>query len=172
MTSVLETGDDLGSIFVGDSIPDDEPFIVTSDDPTCEVCGTPLDYSGRGRKPKYCAVHKKSAPKTTASSGRRSATREVDTALASLDQLNGILVTGLFLLSPSAAQHFSANGPALEARNKTILEANPDLARKIATATGKTGPLGLIISYGIVLVPAFGIVRAERQVEYDDEHGS
>lgn len=28
-------------------------------DLSCEVCGTPLEWAGRGRKPKYCADHRK-----------------------------------------------------------------------------------------------------------------
>src|SRR4051794_19249437 len=34
---------------------------MTTDTLTCEVCGTELTYSGRGRPPKRCPDHKKTA---------------------------------------------------------------------------------------------------------------
>lgn len=32
---------------------------LSTDGPTCETCSTPIPYSGRGRKPRFCVEHKK-----------------------------------------------------------------------------------------------------------------
>lgn len=177
MTSLLEGSDDLAAYFNAGAVPDEEPNAGnTSTDPICEVCGTPLHYSGRGRKPKFCDEHKKSG-KGNAGAGapqRRSATREVDAALASLEQFNAILAVGFTLASPNAANFFVSQQEALQERNKGVLEANPKLAKQIASAAGKTGPLGLVISYGIVMIPALRIAKDEREAiaaQYADEQG-
>lgn len=164
--------DTLEGLFTNDDVPPSDPIIVSSDR-ECEVCGTPLLYSGKGRPPTRCDEHKRSGSgkRGSGDSGARrtSSSKDVDAALASLDQLNGIFATVFMFASPSAAAFFAANGEKLEIRNRTCLEANPELAKKIAKAAGKTGGLGLVISYGMVLVPAFGIMREERAQMYASE---
>lgn len=60
-----------------------EPPAITFGDnePLCEVCGDPIPYSGRGRKPKYHPEHRPTAPNRSASTPNRNATLRNETAL-------------------------------------------------------------------------------------------
>ena len=51
-----------------DSIPDRDNV---ASDLTCVVCGDPLTYAGRGRKPTRCALHKQGTSTGTKPGGRR-----------------------------------------------------------------------------------------------------
>lgn len=68
--------------------------------PACEVCGVGLDYSGRGRPPKRCAVHKKGARVSSADKPDkpRSSGKSVDTLIAQIAQVYTGLGIGVSFL--------------------------------------------------------------------------
>lgn len=130
---------------------------VTSNDPTCEVCGTPLSYSGRGRKPKYCDDHKRSTSTSrTTSTGRRS-TRDVEAAMAALSSGHTVVQFAMSLVSLEAGQVFEISRPTLDERNRAILESDPALAKRIAAMASKGGGAALLISHVIAIAPAAAI---------------
>lgn len=129
----------------------DMPPLV-SDDPVCQVCGVPLTYGGRGRKPKFCDDHKQT--KTTSGSGRKTAgAGTVDAAMASLEFCEGIFSIALLMASPAAAVQWSASLPELRAKNRAILNGNPALCKSIAKTSSKVSPYMLLGSYGYALAP-------------------
>lgn len=144
---------------------DDADTPITSTDLTCEVCGTPLLYGGRGRKPKFCDEHKQQS--TSSGTRRRSSNRDVDAAMAALGSAHSSLSFLLMLMAGDAAVAWEANRPALDERNRGILEADPKLAKRLATAASKGGGPALVLSHLIAVAPAAGIaygkVRAVRQ---------
>lgn len=144
-----------------DAAPSDNVGAPEDSGYACEVCGTSLSYSGRGRPPKRCAEHKKSSSgSSTRSSGRRSS-RDVEAAMAALDAAHTALSFSLMLMSPTAAQTWEANRPGLSARNQSILEGDPALAKRIASMAAKGGTTALVLNHLVAIVPVLGIVRAE-----------
>lgn len=148
-----------------DDIPDniDGIDIGPSSDLTCEVCGTPLTYAGRGRKPKFCDEHKKSGSSSSSGTNTRSRNNYVDAACASLSAGYGALLLPLMMISPNAAAELRDQIPALETRNRLFLEMDPALAKKIAQSAGKTGGLALVLSHAMAFGPVARIIVEERR---------
>lgn len=147
-----------------DAAPTDNNGVSSDSGYACEVCGTPLTYSGRGRPPKRCDDHKKSTSSSSNASSRstgRRASRDVEAAMAALDAGHTALSFGLMLMSPTAAQAWETNRPGLNARNEAILTGDPALAKRIASIAAKGGGTALVLNHLIAIVPVLGIVRAE-----------
>lgn len=135
---------------------------------TCDVCGVPLSYAGRGRPPTRCAEHKRNQS-SSGTSTRRSSSRDVDAAMAALNASHTSLSFLLMMLAPDAATAWEAGRDSLDDRNRRILEADPALAKRIATAASRGGAGALVISHLIAIAPAAVIAgskvkrsRAER----------
>jgi len=78
-----------------DTQPNDE--VIVKGDLECEVCGIPLAYGGRGRKPKYCAEHKPTPGNSTgAKSPRKNA--NVDSLVTSIESMYMMVGTGLTMV--------------------------------------------------------------------------
>ena len=131
-----------------DSIPND----VVGIEYPCVTCGKEAGpYSGRGRKPKYCADCKasknggaKTGPKTTTGKNKVLAASAADT----LAQYNGILALGC-MLTP-----YAETGIAITNANETFREqaynallTDPKLATQIANGGTISGPALLVIAY-------------------------
>lgn len=176
-----------------------EPGFITVDTPTteipstpdlaCVVCGTALTYGGRGPKPKYCEAHKKGgANKNLGGGGSRakSGGKDVDAAVAALDQMYNLLEMGLMFAGAHSARKTlresiedSGSGDdrrrGLRSQNRDYLTADPDLARRIAQI-GKTGGryaffAAQAATLGPVAILAFSeisIRRAEKRAERPD----
>lgn len=136
----------------------------SSSDLTCQVCGTPLTYGGRGRKPKFCDDHKKSpsSGSSTRSSGGR-AGAEVEAAMAALEGMHTVLSMALMVIAPNAAMEWQAQLPALNDRNRGILGADKELAKKIAKMASKGSSPMLFLSYGAAIAPVAGVASMERR---------
>lgn len=111
-TSLLPTEDGSEPDQI-DDVPDD-PRVVQSDWPSCEVCGDNIEWSGRGRRPKKCAEHRRrtiSRPDGPVTTRRSRAENErlerIELALATQGIKAGAIagrllpVTGLTLASRS-----------------------------------------------------------------------
>lgn len=159
------------------SLPhDDAPPGATTEPPpyalTCETCGTPLLYSGRGRKPRFCDEHKP-ARSNSGNTGRgRNADKELDQACTTLADLYDVTVLPLALLSPEAANVWSMQIDGLNSRNRTILANNRDLVRKINSAGAKGGTTAFVLSHlfaatpvALVLIGAATQRRAARRAD-------
>lgn len=82
--------------FPSDVIPLDVESPESGDGSACIVCGTALTYSGRGRRPKYCADHK---PSRASSSTPRSASKGKGSQAIRADIQNTLLGVGAMLAS-------------------------------------------------------------------------
>lgn len=182
-----------------DVVVDSEPEFITVETPTtevpstpelaCVVCGTGLTYGGRGPKPKYCEAHKKgSANKNLGGGGRsaRSSGKDVDAAVAALDQMYNLLEMGLMFAGAHSARKTlrdsiedSGSGDdkrrGLRSQNRDYLSADPELAKRIASI-GRTGGryaffAAQAATLGPVAILAFSEIsvrRAERRAERPD----
>lgn len=78
--------------------PDDAPESVAGDD-TCIVCGKPLSYSGRGRRPKYCDEHRPSRGGATKAATAGRSTKH-DRMKRELTGTLALIGTGLMMVEP------------------------------------------------------------------------
>jgi hypothetical protein len=142
----------------------------------CEVCGTELFYSGRGRKPKRCDEHKTTRSQ---SAGSKRGSKDVEAAVSSLNQVYTLVQMGLRMLNADLANEaMSASLPKLEASNREHLTNDPELAKRIADM-GKTGGRyaffsAQLLTIGPVLFLAYSELsqrRAEKQGEAEQAWG-
>lgn len=141
-----------------DSVPDASGYDTppSSPDLTCEVCGKPLDYAGRGRKPRFCDEHRKVSGSRSKSTSAAVTDRELTQACESLAQLYDMMVFPLFALDPvegGAADVWMRQLESLNARNRAILANNRPLVRKINAAGEKGGNLAFILSHAVAVGP-------------------
>jgi hypothetical protein len=145
MTNVLFEGD-AGLTF-------DEPA-TEFPDYSCELCQTPLSYSGRGRKPKKCSSSNGGDPEcfgnktasTRSTSGRRSSAKDVEAAMAAMDTLYGERSKYLMLFTPPAAEELDKRLEKQRETNRACFEASPSLAKRVASVGGKGGVLLFLLS--------------------------
>jgi hypothetical protein len=141
-------------------IPSEIPFVddgSQSDDLTCDVCGVPLTYAGRGRKPTKCDTHKRKSSGTTTRRG----SADVELAVTSLHSLYEGFLFPLTAVSPIGAQVWANQIDALDERNRAFLATNRDLVRKINAAATKGGTTAFVISHVVAVAPVVMAVRAD-----------
>lgn len=131
-----------------------------STDLTCQVCGVPLYYAGKGRKPKFCDEHKSSR---SAGTGARSGSgtvpeRELNQALANLDSAYEAMLMPLYMASGDAAELWQIKREKLNASNRTFLSNNRKLVKALNSTGEKTGTVGFVVSHVFAVVPVALIV--------------
>lgn len=146
----------LSPVDIPDAEHQDTVRSVPSNDPTCRVCGKPLQYGGRGRMPVYCDEHRKNkgaAPKrTTARGGSNSA--DVDAAVSALDTLYSLIGTGLFMMgAQQSASEMAQAAVRLKKSNADFLASDPELVRMLNRGGAATGRVGFLVSNAVLLVP-------------------
>lgn len=127
----------------------------------CEVCGVPLTYGGRGRKPKFCEAHRKSTSSKKPSSGTKneSLARQAAAALA---QLNGLACVGLMVVGfPGTAGAISERNEDFENQAYNALLTDPALCATILRAGATSGKAALIIAYGMLAVSVAPVTIGE-----------
>jgi hypothetical protein len=123
--------------------------------PTCEVCGIPLPYSGRGRPPKYCADDKPVSPRRTGSAGPvRSASFKNEAALRDA-LLSRYMQMGNVLSMLHPAYGMGVKQKAQEAVNADIEYArvNPAFRRTLESMLEKTALGAVIAVHAAMLAP-------------------
>ena len=141
--------------FSDTGVPTDEDTpAVTGPKLTCEVCGRELHYAGRGRKPKRCDEHRKSASKGTGGSGRKVAGNNA--ALASqasnaLVQTNGLVALVLMWTGmPTTSEAITEAQEVFREQAYDALLTDPDLCKTILKAGTTSGKMSLLIAYGML----------------------
>jgi len=156
-----------------DLLPDEPP--VAPPEYACEVCGKPLEYSGRGRKPKYCEDHK--GGRSKAGSTPRKSTAKADAtakqAAAALAQLNALIGMGLMAAPkpwgmPETASALAERNDAFEESAYQALLTDPKLAAMIVRGGATSGKVALVIAYGML---GFGIYPTA-QKEWKDNRSA
>lgn len=139
----------------------DDPGPVASGDGsrfTCETCGEPLSYSGRGRYPRFCDEHKPG--KGSSNSGGTRKGRGEGNIEASMDQLYTMLGQGLVLIgSATGDKALVGDGELIDDRSEVlahewaVLARNDPKVRK-ALASLSTGSAwgGVVITHAMLAV--------------------
>ena len=145
---------------------DDAPTVNAdrTDDLACVVCGTPLHYAGKGRKPKFCVDHKqtRTAAPTAATAARMPrGSGDVEMAMARMDMFYKFAVMGLMPISPTAAAAFAEGVPQAQMGNRMAFEADRSLCRRINTTTKNTGALTFVAANAMLIVPVVRIAVAD-----------
>jgi hypothetical protein len=129
---------------------DDIPSLDVIEYP-CEVCGREAGpYSGRGRKPKYCADHKRN--KNTNTSPRVKGTNASLAAQATeaLVQINNMgAVFAMVLGYHETAGAISDKEEIFRQQTYSALLTDPSLCNVILRAGTNSAKLSLAISYGM-----------------------
>jgi hypothetical protein len=81
--------------------------------------------------------------------------------MAALDAMHTSLSFGLLLFAGNAASEWEKQRPALDERNRKILEMDPALAKRLASVAAKGGAPALVLSHLIAVAPAAGIAFAK-----------
>ena len=140
-------------------IPQDEPP-TTQDLYSCVVCGTPLTYGGRGRKPKYCDDHKRaSAPSTRRAKPNEKLAEQATQALVQINRLTGFGARILGLEATSETIMFCEDEFARQA--KDALLSDPDLCKQILAAGQISGKVSLAIAYALMGAQVAPVAIAE-----------
>lgn len=127
---------------------DEQPSSAeTAADPlTCEVCGTALEYSGRGRKPKRCPEHRRQ----TTNTARRPAIENLHKELATTVYAVGRIVAMLEPYDGTCIQ----NGAMPLADALTNVAANdPKVRRALEHAMASMGWGQVIIAVVAIVAP-------------------
>lgn len=128
----------------------------SSDDLACEVCGTPLVYAGRGRKPRFCDEHKPGTSRPRASGpARGSGGSQVEQAVQVMAGLYEGLNLAFFLADPTgrASMEWVGNVEKLHDQNRQFLAQNPKLAKQIVKMGTSTGTAGFVFAQGMAVLP-------------------
>lgn len=121
----------------GNPVPDNMP--------SCVVCAAPLEYTGRGRKPKYCAEHKPSRGQS-AVSGKSSAI--VNRAIDELTVLYGVLGQGIKFRQPLAGELIFQQRDKLAESYRMMLETNSRFRRLFQKIETSAAILPIIAAHG------------------------
>lgn len=135
--------------FSDEKVPDESA--VADDTLRCEECGKPIQYSGRGRKPKRCEEHRKSggtkSPRKSLGSNETLAAQ----ATEALIQANGLLALGLmFAHMPVTASSLKEAEDGFREQAYNALLTDPALCKTILKAGTTGGRTSLIIAYGML----------------------
>lgn len=137
-----------------DESPEDmeQDTVESPDGLYCDVCGKPLVYKGRGRKPTKCDEHKTSGSRTGVKSPTKTKGVEGTAALAAshLARLNGFLAMAMSSWGlPVTAQSVALANEEFQKLAYEALLADPVLAKKIAMGGAESGKAALIFAYGM-----------------------
>ena len=143
----------------------------------CVVCGVPLTYAGRGKRPKYCPDHgRRRSGASVTGTGTTTAKNEqlAIQAASALVGVNGLveIIVGFAGLPETAATMRGAK-EAFREQAQTALLNDPDLCRTIIAGGGMSAKLSLVVAYGMlgsVVIPT-GVAewRAKHPRDEDSE---
>ena len=144
-------------VFDDAPIPDETPVLPTDEAPStvhelhCEVCGIPLSYSGRGRKPKFCDEHKKKAGSSSGKAATRPSRKNSELAAAateSLVQINSLVAAGAMLAQfQQTASAMAAREDAFRTQAFAALQTDPALCQQILRAGQTSARMSLLLAY-------------------------
>jgi hypothetical protein len=141
---------------------------ITDDLLSCTVCGKPLTYGGRGRKPTKCDEHKKASGKggTRRAVPNDKLAASATEALVNINRLTGFGARILRL--PNTAAMFAETEDMFRAQAYEALLVDPDLCRQILAAGQMSGRMSLLIAYGMLamqIAPVAAMEIKQKQAE-------
>jgi len=132
--------------------PDEREFDDTpaGSEYSCEICGAPLEYGGRGRKPTRCEDHKR---KTAAKPRSSAPTGDVRSALAVMESMYGAVSLGLLMVSPQSASVWGSQIESLQASNALVLAGDKALCKSICRLGERSGKAMFFSAHVMAAVP-------------------
>lgn len=118
---------------------------VPAHDLTCVVCGAPLDYSGHGRKPKYCDEHR---PTRGASARTGKSSVLVDRAVNELTVAYGLIGQGAKFLDPVIGEMLFDSRGSLGESYRMLLETNKRFLKLFGQLESSAAWLPIIMAHG------------------------
>jgi len=133
-----------GDIPDGEWSSDDTPF-------RCEVCGTALEYSGRGRHPKRCDEHRKGGA-SKGSGGTRSFKNaaQLENAIADMYRTAAF---GIGIFDQFDAMAIANSSDKLAKSWITLAESDPKVRKFLEKMVTGTGWGAVIVAHLMVAVP-------------------
>lgn len=155
MTLVFSETESAGEGF--DTPPVDNGNPTVSSEYTCSECGSPLVYSGRGRKPKRCTLTnggsaecaaKRAGGSVSRTSSKGSNEKLAQDAVAVLTSMHDFMTMGaMFMQLTNTAATINAANETFIPRATAALANNPNLCRKIIKMGGTGGAAMLLGAY-------------------------
>lgn len=161
--------DEITPLSVTD-VPIPEETAPTTDDLTCEICGTALTYAGRGRKPKFCDDHKPSGSrsKTTKTTSSRASKDErmrqeltatlgtIGVAVMAVNTYDGLVVIDKSADVSDALMELAAHNP----RVRKALEQMLEVSVWAAVATAVAGiAVPIAVNHNLLPLPQDAVER-------------
>lgn len=135
---------------------------------SCQKCGLPIDWAGRGRKPAFhpgCKPTADRAPKSAAgakAAGQSVSNAQLDLAVGNIDNLYTLMTTALFALGAhQAAQMLAGQVDQLNAGNREFLAHDAKLVALLNKGAAITGRGGFLATNLAVLGPVVMTAVAE-----------
>lgn len=172
-------------------VAEDAPTVdgfITVDTPTdfptetpekaCVICGTDVSHLYKRRMKEYrCEAHKKSggASKLGTDAPKRSASKDVEAAVAALDSWYSMVTMGLFVAGAHEAAALLAESiegdeekklPGLAEKNRTYLSQTPVLAKKIADMGKTSATYGFFSAQALVFGPVAILAAGELMTKW------
>lgn len=133
---------------------------------TCEICGTEIFYSGRGRKPKRCDEHKRGKAAATATgSSRRASGAIVDRAVSEIEMLYTMGGQALKFVNPIAGETVYDNATKLAESYRLLLETDARFRKMFQKMESKAAWLPILTMHAQVVASiwiASGVARMEK----------
>lgn len=152
-------------VFVDDVPEQGNPVPVSEF--TCKTCGTPLYYSGRGRKPQYCEEHKKSRS-TSAASSKSPAI--VSRLITEIEMVYGGAGQALKFVDSIAGEMVYANRTDLAESWRLLLETNKRIRDMLAKVEGGAAWLPILATHGNLIAAiwfAHGVEKMSKDTVND-----
>jgi hypothetical protein len=147
------SADDLNELLGADPV-------TPKGDLLCAVCDTPLSWSGKGFRPKYCPEHKASrshrpAAESKAAPGPKASRNNaaVNRAVESLELLYGMTGTALRVtVAPALGGQVVDERVKLAESYRMLLETNARVRAWFAEVEGKAAWLPILVAHGDLAV--------------------
>jgi len=139
---------------------------------TCEVCGKPLVYLGKGRHPTRCQEHKRGASTRSGPRAQTASIERISLHTAMLVQTVGSLIGMVESFDGFVVQ---ANAEALGKAVGNIAERDPAFRRKLEAMLARTSYAELVALGMAMMTPIaihHGAIRMspENRAEYEEQY--
>lgn len=117
----------------------------------CRVCGEPLEYGGRGRKPTLCDKHKGTPGGKSRADAIGKNEQLAAQAATALMQVNSLAEMGLrFGKLPMTAEAMAMAKESFKEQVFEALKTDPELCKTILKGGIQSGRIALIIAYAML----------------------
>ncbi len=141
----------------------------TSYEYSCETCGVEIFYAGRGRKPRYCDSHRKSAPKSTGSAPRRDSTDSLIESITQLYQGVGMALS-FHPKTTTDGMMWTSQAEMMAESWRTLIDRDPKVRKMWVKLCQGSGYGAVIAAHAMVVYPIMqnhNLIPTPKAVSYD-----